>query len=223
MFGLFPYITIYLQTILGYSPFEGGLRMLPIMSLIFIMPLVTRRAVSRRPAGKVLGVGLVLGGVGLLLMEVVSSTSHWTVLLPGMIVIGLGVGLANPAIAHIALALVAPARSGMASGISNTCRIGGLACGVAGLGAVLQSGIQSKLEAIAPGSGRATAEAVAAAGVRAPGVSPADATVAFVSGLHLIFVVGAALLFVGAIAAFALIRSLNVQPAPAPAEPSLAD
>jgi EmrB/QacA subfamily drug resistance transporter len=223
MFGLLPYITLYLQTILGYSPFNGGLRMLPMMSLVFIVPLVTRRPASRLPAGNVLGVGLVLSGVGLLLMEAVSATSHWTVLLPGMIVIGLGVGLANPAIAHIALALVAPARSGMASGISNTCRIGGLACGVAGLGALLQSGIQSKLDTIAPGTGRATAAAVAAAGTRAPGVSPADATTAFVSGLHLIFLVGAGLLFAGAVVAFVLIRSLNVQAAPALAEPSPAD
>jgi EmrB/QacA subfamily drug resistance transporter len=216
MFGLLPYITLYLQTILGYSPFDGGLRMLPVMSLVFIVPLATRRLASRLPAGALLGAGLVLSGAGLLLMEAVSSTTKWTALLPGMIAIGLGIGLANPAIAHIALALVAPARSGMASGISNTFRIGGLACGVAGLGALLQSGIQSKLVTIAPGTGRTAAAAVAAAGTRAPGVSPADATTAFVSGLHLIFAVGAGVQLVGAVVALVLIRSLHVQPANPP-------
>ncbi|MGH2902769.1 MAG: hypothetical protein ACRDK7_04190 [Solirubrobacteraceae bacterium] len=59
---------------------------------------------------------------------------------------GIGVGLANPAIAHIALGVVPPQRSGMASGISNTFRIGGLATGVAALGAVFQSRLETSLQ-----------------------------------------------------------------------------
>ena len=146
-------------------------------------------------------------------MELVSTTSSWTVLLPGMLVAGLGVGLANPSIAHIALAVVAPQRSGMASGISNTFRIGGLATGVAGLGALLQHGIGAQL----PHAGKSTVNAVAAGGVHARGVPPALATSAFVHGLHLVIAAGGVLVLAGAVAAFVLIGAGSLHPAPAAA------
>ncbi|HEX4520399.1 MAG TPA: MFS transporter [Gaiellaceae bacterium] len=211
MFAVLPYLTLYLQNVLGYSPLEGGLRMLPLMAMVFVVPLVTRRTTERLPGGLVLGFALLVSGAGLLLMELVSPTSAWTVLLPGMIVAGLGVGLANPAIAHIALAVVAPQRSGMASGISNTFRIGGLATGVAGLGALLQHGIATKL----PNASRGTIDAIAAAGARAPGVSPTVARPAFVHGLELVIAAGGVLVLAGAVAAFVLIGAGNLHPAPA--------
>ena len=84
--------------------------------------------------------------------------STWTVLLPGLLLIGLGIGLANPAIARIALGVVPPQRTGMASGISNTFRIGGLSIGVAALGAIFQqqlsSGLQKQLGRAVPGLAR---------------------------------------------------------------------
>jgi EmrB/QacA subfamily drug resistance transporter len=211
MFAVLPYLTLYLQNVLRYSPLEGGLRMLPLMAMVFIVPLVTRRMTQKLAGGLVLGFSLAVSGAGLLLMELVSTTSSWTVLLPGMLVAGLGVGLANPAIAHIALAVVAPQRSGMASGISNTFRIGGLATGVAGLGALLQHGIATQL----PNAGKATVNAVAAAGVHAPGVPPALATSAFVHGLHLVIAAGGVLVLAGAVAAFVLIGAGSLHPAPA--------
>jgi MFS family permease len=58
---------------------------------------------------------------------------------------GFGIGIVNPAIAKIGLGVVEPQRSGMASGISNTFRIGGLATGVAALGAVFQHQVTSDL------------------------------------------------------------------------------
>ena len=211
MFAVLPYLTLYLQNVLRYSPLEGGLRMLPLMAMVFVVPLVTRRMTQKLAGGLVLGFSLAVSGAGLLLMELVSTTSAWTVLLPGMLVAGLGVGLANPAIAHIALAVVAPQRSGMASGISNTFRIGGLATGVAGLGALLQHGIATQL----PNAGKATVNAVAAAGVHAPGVPPALATSAFVHGLHLVIAAGGVLVLAGAVAAFMLIGAGSLHPAPA--------
>jgi EmrB/QacA subfamily drug resistance transporter len=210
MFATLPYLTLYLQSVLGYSPLEGGVRMLPLMALVFIVPLVTRRTTQKLPGGLVLGFALMISGVGVLLMELVSPTSHWTVLLPGMIVAGVGVGLANPSIAHIALAVVAPQRSGMASGISNTFRIGGLATGVAGLGALLQHGIATKL----PNAGKSTVNAVAAAGVRAPGVPPALARPAFVHGLELVIAAGGVLVLAGSLAAFVLIGAGSLHPTP---------
>ena len=82
--------------------------------------------------------GLAISAVGIWLFTGLTVGSTWTALLPGLLVGGVGIGLANPAIAKIALGVVPPQRAGMASGISNTFRIGGVATGVAALGAVFQ-------------------------------------------------------------------------------------
>ena len=193
MFAAFPYITLYLQNLLGYSPLQGGLRVLPATLLVFVVPIVARRFGKLVRSGIMLGTGMTLVAVGLLLMSRVSNGSHWTVLLPGLLLAGAGIGLANPAIAQIALAVVAPNRSGMASGINNTFRIGGVATGVAALGAVLQH--------------RVANDAVIAAGPRAAGPGGfAAAHTSFVSGTHELLLVGTVLAAAGAVAAFALVR-----------------
>jgi len=78
-----------------------------------------------------------------LLMARVEAGSAWTVLLPGFVVAGIGVGIANPVIASVSVAVVPAQRSGMASGSSNTFRQVGIATGIAGLGAVFQSQAES--------------------------------------------------------------------------------
>ena len=64
MFAMYPYITLYLQNDLGYSPLAGGVRLLPSTVLLFIVPLVTRSVVERFPPGAVLGFGMFVTGVG---------------------------------------------------------------------------------------------------------------------------------------------------------------
>jgi hypothetical protein len=120
-------------------------------------------------------------------MSRVSNDSRWTVLLPGLLLAGGGIGLANPAIAQLALAVVSPNRSGMASGINNTFRLGGVATGVALLGAVLQGHV---------------ANSVIAAGPRTP-----REHAGFVTGTHDLLLVGTGIVAAGAVAAFALTRN----------------
>jgi EmrB/QacA subfamily drug resistance transporter len=187
MFAAFPYLTLYLQNLLGYSPFQGGLRILPATVLIFLVPIVARRFGKGIRSGLMLGAGMTLIAAGVLLMSRLSNDSRWTVLLPGLLLAGVGIGLANPAIAQLALAVVSQSRSGMASGINNTFRLGGVATGVALLGAVLQSHV---------------ANGVIAAGPRTPG-QHAD----FVTGTHQLLLVGTGIVAAGAVAAFALVRS----------------
>ena len=98
MFAMFPYITLYLQNDLGYSPLQGGLRLLPATLLTFIVPLVARRPAERLLSGYRLGVGLAVTGLGIALMARLSVGDTWTVLLPGLILIGVGIGIANPAV-----------------------------------------------------------------------------------------------------------------------------
>jgi EmrB/QacA subfamily drug resistance transporter len=209
MFALFPYLSIYLQDILGNSPLGAGLRFLPITAFVFFVPLASRNLAGRLALNVLLSVSLLTAAFGVFLMEDIKVGSSWTALLPGFIVTGLGIGLANPTIAGAALRVVDPARTGMASGISNTCRIGGLAVGVAVFGALLQHRVQTHLTA-AGFPGRGLAAGVASSGLRAAHGNPKLlhlANVAFVSGFRLVLLVGGLTLVVGALAAGWLVRT----------------
>jgi EmrB/QacA subfamily drug resistance transporter len=208
MFALFPYLSIYLQDVLGYSPLAAGLRFLPLTVFVFVVPLVMRRFAPRAPLRLVLTVGLALVAVALLLMHGLTADSRWTALLPGFIVAGIGIGLANPTIAQAALRAVDPSRTGMASGINNSCRLTGVAVGVAALGAVLENRISASLTSALGARGSELASAVAATGTRAAS-NPAlvhPVTTSFVSGLNAVLLVSCAVVAVGALAAGALMR-----------------
>jgi EmrB/QacA subfamily drug resistance transporter len=222
MFAIFPYLSIYLQDILGYTPLGAGLRLLPMTGFIFFVPLAMRRLAARVPLRVTIAVGLVLVAGGLALMYGISASSRWTALLAGLLVAGVGVGIANPALAAGALRVVDPARSGMASGINNTFRLGGVALGVAGLGAILEGRVSSSLSSVVGGRSHHLGEAVTSAGLHAVSGQPAlvhPARVAFVSGLNDLLLIGCGVVLVGALAAAALLRVPAPGPAPV-AEPA---
>ena len=210
MFALFPYLSIYFQDVLGNSPLGAGLRFLPLTVFVFIVPLTTRKLAPNASLRWLLSGGLVLVAVALLLMYGLTPSSKWTALLPGLIVAGIGIGLANPAIAAAALRAVDPSRTGMASGINNACRLTGVAVGVAALGAVLEDRISTSLVSSLGPRGESLASAVAATGNRVASSDPSlahPATVAYVSGLNTILLVSCAIVAVGALAAGLLMRS----------------
>ena len=95
------------------------------------------------PRRALIGPGFALIAVGLLLMRGLTAQSHWTHLLPGMIVAGVGAGLVNVPLVSTAVGVVEPARAGMASGINNTLRQVGIATGVAALGTILAAHLGS--------------------------------------------------------------------------------
>jgi hypothetical protein len=74
-------------------------------------------------------------------MRGLEASSPWTMLLPGLLILGIGIGLANPAVTFAALGVVPATRSGMASGVSNTFRQVGIALGIAILGTLLPARI----------------------------------------------------------------------------------
>jgi EmrB/QacA subfamily drug resistance transporter len=196
MFSQFLYLTLNLQFVLGYAPFQAGLRFLPLSVVAFFVAPVAGRLSARLPVKLLLGLGLALIGVALLLMHGVSTSSGWTALLPGFVVGGIGIGMVNAPLASTAVSVVAPQRAGMASGVNSTFRQIGIATGIAGLGAIFQSRIHSELH------GAGVAKAVASGAVRGSDV----ARMAFISGLDAILLVGAILAFVGAVLAFLLVR-----------------
>jgi predicted MFS family arabinose efflux permease len=216
MFAMYPYITLYLQNDLGYSPLAGGARLLPSTVLCFIVPLATRSVVERFPPGAVLGFGMAVAAAGLAAMLGLTTGSTWTHLIPGLLLTGFGIGIVNPAIAKIGLGVVEPQRSGMASGISNTFRIGGLATGVAALGAVFQHQVTNELAAHRGGLGvpaSTLAKTIASGGTHAAVASDrhdsgiaAASHQAFVSGMNDLLAIGAIVVFLGAICGVALVR-----------------
>ena len=141
IFAMFLYLTLYLQDNLGYSPLAAGARFLPLTLLAFaVAPLAGRLSVRVRSRW-LLSIGMVLIAGGLFAMSQASPASSWTVLLPGFILCGAGIGTVNPVLASGAISVVQPQHSGMASGANNTFRQVGIATGIAVLGAIFQSQI----------------------------------------------------------------------------------
>jgi EmrB/QacA subfamily drug resistance transporter len=221
MFSLFLYITLYVESVLGYKPFDAGLRFLPLTVISFFVAPITGRLSSKGVPVRVwLSGGLVLVGIGLLLMHGVQADSSWTTLLAGFCVAGAGIGMVNPALATTAVGVVDPRRSGMASGINNTFRQVGIATGIAAFGAVFQSHITDKVsEGLAgtPGASHASEighaaaagalkEVVAAVPPQARETVGNVARDAFASGLNTLFVIAAIVAFVGAALAAVLVR-----------------
>jgi EmrB/QacA subfamily drug resistance transporter len=216
MFALFLYLTIYLQGVLGYSPLQAGLRFLPLSVVSFFVALAAGNLSQRVPVRALLGIGLAAVGVGLLLMHGIGVDSEWTTLLAGLAISGAGIGMVNPGLGSAAISVVPPQKAGMGSGINTTFRQVGIATGVAGLGAIFQGQVGSKLAETMPHAPNGLAEVISSGGTRAavlvtpPGqraeVAHA-ATVAFISGLNEILLIGTILSFTGAILGFTLVRS----------------
>src|SRR5919197_818183 len=82
IFSMFLFITLFFQNVLGFSPFEAGLRSLPVTGpILFVSPL-SGRLTARAPVRLLLGTGLAFVAVGVLLMGNLSDSSGWTALLP---------------------------------------------------------------------------------------------------------------------------------------------
>ncbi len=152
MFAMFLYLTLYIQDVLGYGPLQAGLRFLPVTLVSFVVAPISGRLSERVPIRLLLGGGLILVAVGLLTMSAVDASSTWTVLVPGFVLAGVGIGMINPPLASTAVGVVHHSRSGMASGINNTFRQVGIATGVAGLGAIFQHDITGKTTAALRGT-----------------------------------------------------------------------
>ena len=244
LYALFLYITLYLQDILRYSPFQAGLRFLPATLMVLLAAPVAGKLTAHVPLKLLLATGLLLSALGLGLMTSVSASSAWTALLAGLIVSGAGSGLTNPPRASAAVGSVPEEKVGVGSGVNNTALQVGLAAGIAGLGAIFQSRVHdvvsSDLARSVPQLGArrpqvvhevTTGNASQTLGSLPPALrEPVAAAVraAFVNGLDRILWVAAAISLVGAVLSLVLVRQRDLQHADtpllaAPDEPAIAD
>ncbi|MGH2391425.1 MAG: MFS transporter [Chloroflexota bacterium] len=140
MFSLFFFLALYLQDQLHFSALDTGLRFLPLSFGNFIISPIAGRFTDRIGARWILTAGLGLLTISVLLMARITPAdgpNDWTVLLPGFILGGLGLGIALPPLATVAVSTVGRDRAGMASGTNTMCRQIGNAFGIAFLGAIL--------------------------------------------------------------------------------------
>ena len=152
MFAMFLYLTLYIQGVLGYSPLEAGLRFLPLTVLSFVVAPIAGALSNRVPIRVAAsGIGLTLVGLGLLLMHgIESADSTGRRCSPASSSPGSASGSPTPGSAWRDRRRRRPQKSGMGSGINTTFRQVGIATGVAALGAIFQSQIDSKLAELLP-------------------------------------------------------------------------
>ena len=133
MFAWFFLSALYLQLVLGYSPLEVGLAFLPGNIIMAVLSLgLSARLVMRYGIRKPLGVGLGLAAVGLLLFARAPVDGTFVVdVLPSMILLGLGAGMAFNPLLLAAMGDVPQDQAGLASGVVNTAFMMGGALGLA--------------------------------------------------------------------------------------------
>lgn len=146
MFSLFIPLTIFLQTVLGYSAVHAGLALVPLsIGLLVVSPFAGR--LSDRVNGKyILMGGIVIAGIGIIFLAQVLTlhSSPWVLLAP-LVITGAGMGCTFAPMTTLALRDVNPSMSGAASGFITTSRQVAGALGASTIGAVLSTQIVTEL------------------------------------------------------------------------------
>ncbi|MFF7642924.1 MFS transporter [Streptomyces canus] len=137
MCSLFFFLSLYLQFAAGFSPVQAGVALLPLTLLVAVVAPVAGWLVSRVGARILIGAGMALTAAGLFTLAAVKPGWGTWQLLPGLLIAGVGIGLATTPITTAAMGAVQPERAGIASGTLNASRMVGLSLGIAIMGAVV--------------------------------------------------------------------------------------
>jgi EmrB/QacA subfamily drug resistance transporter len=188
MFGTFFYLSLYMQNVLHYSPVQAGASFLPMTVLIIIAAPRAGKLSDRFGSRWLVGGGMALLAIMLAYYSRLGQHESFWVLLPGLLIGGVGMGLTMTPTTAAAMSSVPVDKSGVGSAVLNSSRQVGGSLGIAVMGAIVLSG---------------------EAGQRTPE--------AFLNGFHDALRVAAGLALIGAIVATAAIRKPTHHRAPAPA------
>jgi EmrB/QacA subfamily drug resistance transporter len=192
--GMFFFVSLYIQNILGYSPLLTGIAFLPVPIIIGVISYQAPKLLQRFNFKHLLITGTALTTLGVYLMSFVDAQSHYlTNILPGFVILACGFGISFVAVVVAATAGVPPEESGLASGLINTSQQIGGALGLAILAVVAST----------------TTKAALAAGHAA--------TQATVLGYQRAFLASALIMAVALFVAVAVIQVPKTRPAPEPA------
>jgi EmrB/QacA subfamily drug resistance transporter len=194
LFSMFLMLTLYMQQVLGYSAMKTGVAYLAVAGTSIIWANVAAALVNRVGVRPLIAGGMALLAVGMLLFtQVPVDGSYAANLLPGFLIIAVGLAFCFVPISIAALAGVNRAEAGIASGLINTSQQIGGAVGIALLSTIAITRTENEVA-----SGTAVPEAMT-------------------SGFQLAFWVGTAIALVGVVAALVLIRQEEVESVPEPA------
>jgi EmrB/QacA subfamily drug resistance transporter len=183
MFGVFFYVSLYIQQILGYSPVQAGASFLPATLLIVILAPIVGRQSDRIGSRWLTGAGMLLASVSLLLFSRLDTGSSYWDILPGLVVLGIGMAMTMTPTTAAAMSSVPRDQAGVGSAVLNSMRQVGGSLGIAVTGAIVAHVSASSL---ADGHPR---------------------PVAFVDGFQAGLLVAAAIALAGAVIAVATMRS----------------
>jgi EmrB/QacA subfamily drug resistance transporter len=139
MFGVFFFVSLFVQNVLGYSPIQAGAAFLPMTTCIIVFAPVAGRLSDRIGSRWLMGGGLLLVSCSLALFSVLDAQSSFWHLLPALLVGGAGMATAMTPTTAAAMGSVPVDKAGVGSGVLNSMRQVGGALGVAIMGAILGS------------------------------------------------------------------------------------
>jgi EmrB/QacA subfamily drug resistance transporter len=221
MLGVFFFLALYLQDILGYTPLEAGIRFLPsTVMIVGVAPIAGRLSDRFGPRWLIAG-GLVLVAASLFIFSGIAVDSSYLDLLPGFMLLGIGIAMTMSPMTSAAMNAVPVQKAGIASGVLSMFRMVGGSLGVAVTGAIFQGLVSSRLDTLLVGSGVDAAQRSEIAHQlgggsteRVQGVDPAQAKEviaagreAFVYALGHAMEVSAAVALVGAVVGATAIRA----------------
>ncbi len=213
MYGVMFLITQYFQLILGYTPLDTALRLLPMAPIMIIVAPLTPRLSERFGANRTVAFGLSLVGVGLILYRGVSATTSYLYILGAMIPLVSGMALAMSPMTAAIMSAVPPRRAGAGSAMNDATRELGAALGVAVMGSVAASHYATAVDGLTTSLSPAAQEAARsslAGALQVASQQPAaigDALIhgaqsSFIDGVHLAVTVGAILSWIAAVLVF---------------------
>jgi EmrB/QacA subfamily drug resistance transporter len=141
------FLVLFLQQVGGYTPIAAGLSLLPITIIVFALSRRFGMLADRIGPHLFMGGGPIIAGLGLLLLVGTDASSNYvTMILPGVLVFGLGLAATVAPLTATVLGSVEVGHSGLASGVNNAvARVAGLLA-IAALGAVVAATFTSRLD-----------------------------------------------------------------------------
>ena len=141
MLGVFFFLALYMQNILGYSALEAGVRFLPSTLMIVIVAPVAGRLADRIGPRWLIAAGLAIVAASLYSFSGIAVDSSYGELLPGFMLLGIGIALTMSPMTSAAMNAVAVEKAGIASGVLSMFRMVGGSLGVAVTGAIFQGAV----------------------------------------------------------------------------------
>jgi DHA2 family methylenomycin A resistance protein-like MFS transporter len=144
-YGLIFVLSLYLQSVRGYSPLQTGLAYLPLTATVILANVTSGWLTARTGPRLPMIAGALVGALGFALLSTLDDRSAYGAMLPPFVLIPIGIGLAVPAMTASVLGGMAQSRAGTASAILNTARQAGGAVGVALFGALAHGGGSARI------------------------------------------------------------------------------